>query len=102
VLQAEARLRAAAREQAYDEALAAREAADALLAVARADLDAAEIELDRTVVRALLEAMVLVVLVMLLFLGNLRATIIPMLLVLGLQHQHPDHAGHGARHRPSG
>jgi membrane fusion protein (multidrug efflux system) len=73
VAQAEARLRAAAREeervktliaravaseQSYDEALAAREAAEALVAVAEANLDAARIDLDRTMVRAQLSGVI--------------------------------------------
>jgi membrane fusion protein (multidrug efflux system) len=73
VAQAQAALRATARdetrlrtlidrgvasEQTYDEALAAKEGAEAALAVAKADLQAAEIELDRTVVRAQLTGVI--------------------------------------------
>ncbi len=67
------------------------------------------------VVKTLIEAIVLVFFVMLLFLQNWRATLIPTLAVpvvllgtfgimaaLRLHHQHADHAGHGAGHRPAG
>ena len=73
VAQAEARLRAAEREaervrtlidrsvvseQTADEAIAARDAAEAELAVARAELLAAEIDLDRTTIRAPLSGVI--------------------------------------------
>ncbi len=67
------------------------------------------------VVKTLGEAMVLVVLVMYLFLQNLRATLIPAIAVpvvllgtfgvlgaAGLLDQHADHVRHGAGHRPAG
>ena len=67
------------------------------------------------VVKTLFEAILLVFLVMWLFMGNFRATLIPtiavpvvllgtfaVLGVLRLLHQHADHVRHGAGHRPSG
>ncbi len=66
------------------------------------------------VVKTLFEAILLVFLVMYLFLGNIRATLIPTIAVpvvlLGtfavsgafrVLHQHADHVCHGAGHRPS-
>ena len=67
------------------------------------------------VVQTLLEAIALVFVVMLIFLQNFRATLIPtiavpvvllgtfaVLAVPALLHQHVDHAGHGAGGRPAG
>ena len=72
-------------------------------------------EAIKEVVKTLFEAVLLVFLVMYLFLGNIRATLIPTLAVpvvilgtfavLGLirvLHQHADHVRNGARDRPAG
>lgn len=50
--------RQVASEQTYDEALAARDAAAAALAVAKAELQAAQIDLDRTTIRAPLSGVI--------------------------------------------
>ncbi len=67
------------------------------------------------VVKTLFEAIVLVFVVMYLFMGNIRATLIPTIAVpvvllgtfarpgaLRVLHQHADHVRHGAGHRPAG
>jgi hypothetical protein len=67
------------------------------------------------VVKTLFEAILLVFLVMYLFMGNIRATLIPTIavpvVILGtfavlgavrVLHQHADDVRHGAGHRPAG